>query len=151
MRIKVDGKDRSLRWLVDRMKSLLGGPVFLKRPITHTSFDGDSFNDVSTPTLIENTSWSRDIPEGAKALLLRIRIRDSGSESGSGIYFTCGPSSDEFEALSVTANNVTNNTQVHQNGICPCIDGDIYYECGTSGGGSGTTLDIWLECWGYWL
>lgn len=120
----------------------------LTTPLTHTSFNGDSFSSVGTPTIIQNTSWSSTIPADAKALLIQIRIRDSGSASASQVFFTVGPSSAQWNALACQANGVTNNATVDAMSAVPCTSGDIYYRAGASGAG---TLDVWLTCWGYWL
>ena len=144
MTIMVDRRARSIRWLAERLKSLLGGPVYFKRPINHTSFDGDSFSDVGTSTKIENTSWSRDIPSNAKAILLQIVGWDSGSQETA--YFSVGPTSDYYYALGVQG--LTGDKRTENQGWVPCTSGDLYYRCDASGA---DTLDVVMRVWGYWL
>jgi hypothetical protein len=123
--------------------------VPLTTPITHTSFDGDSFSDVSTSTKIENTSWSTTIPSDAKALLMRVYARDSASESTNGLYFLIGPSATYYYSGGVHLQNVANDQFAVEAGqVVPCTNGDIWYQCDASGTG---TLDVWLEAWGYWI
>jgi len=117
----------------------------LTTPITHTSFDGDSFSDVGTATKIENTSWSSTIPASAKALLIQVIAHDSGAGNN---WFSVGPTSTWPYALSARP-TAGNDYDAEGMGPTPCsADGGIYYRCEASGTG---TLDVWLRCWGYWI
>ena len=118
----------------------------LTTPITHTSFDGDLFSDVSTATKIENTSWSTSIPETAKALLLEITVSDSGTFPTGGLYFACGPSSTYwYTAIARPLGGGHNATATV---VCPTTSGDIYYEVNASGT---STLTANLRIWGYFI
>lgn len=114
--------------------------------ITHTSFDGDAFSTVATPTKIENTSWSSTIPADAKALNIEIATRDSAAWGTAGLMFAVGPSATYWYALGCRP--AGGDVWVETMGAVPCTDGDIYYRCTASGTG---TLDVYLRCWGYWL
>ena len=119
----------------------------LTTPLTHTSFDGDSFSDVGSSTKIENTSWSTTIPADAKALLLEISIKDSASANNH-VYFAAGPTSTYWYALAGRASGAPNDEYMGQVGPVTCSDGDIYYRCQASGT---DTLDVTLRVWGYWI
>lgn len=124
-------------------------PVFLTTPYINTAFDGDSFSDVGSNTKIENTSWSTTIPADAVALLIRCYCRDSASSSTSGLFFALFPASGATDAaLAVRPSGKANDDFADQQGIVPCVDGDIWYQCEASGT---DTLDVVLEVWGYWL
>ena len=119
----------------------------LTTPLTHTSFNGDSFSDAAA-TKIENTSWSSTIPADAKALLIRIAARDSGSSGETTIHFEVGPSNAQPDALSCRLAGLADDAIGEEQGVVPCTDGDIWYGVEASGA---STLDCWLECWGYWI
>jgi|GEM_PF-3212626 len=120
----------------------------LTTPLSHTSFNGDSFSDVSTSTKIENTSWSSTIPAEAKALLLNIYVRDSGSAGEADAYFAVGPNATYWYALFVGCGGLVNDAMAHGGHTVPCTDGDIYYRVAASGV---DTLDVTMRCWGYWI
>ena len=94
----------------------------LRSPLTHTSFDGDSFSDVGTSTKIENSSWSDTIPTGAVALLMEHVVLD-------GFHFM---DDDTWKIISQ---------------VIPCTNGDVYYQCESTGA---ATLDVILKVWGWW-
>ena len=119
----------------------------LTTPLTHTSFNGDSFSDAAA-TKIENTSWSSTIPADAKALLIRIAARDSGSSGETTIHFEVGPSNAQPDALGCRLAGLADDAIGEEQGVVPCTDGDIWYGVEASGA---STLDCWLECWGYWI
>ena len=124
-------------------------PIFLTTPLTNADFNGDSFSNVGANTIIQNTSWSSTIPANAKALLIRITARDSGSAGTNNLYFGLyGAAAAANDSLRLYLNGNPNDTYGAASGVVPCTDGDIWYQCNASGAG---TLDIWLECYGYWL
>lgn len=124
------------------------GFVPLTTPYTNTSFDGDSFSDVGTNTKIENTSWSTTIPANAVALLLRVRLRDSGAtaspEQNFNLYNASGATVPAINARVMPVDDIPNDVT----SICPCTSGDIWYQCNASGA---STLEVWLWCLGYWI
>lgn len=123
-------------------------PHFLAEPYTNTTFDGDSFSDVAALTKIENTSWSTTIPADAKALIIRLSARDSGSAAATDINFALySTAAATNAALVVWPTGTTNDAFASIQGIVPCTDGDIWYTCNASGA---STLDVWLHCIGYW-
>ena len=126
------------------------GPIFhpLTAPYTNTNFDGDSFSDVAILTKIENTDWSTTIPADAVALLLWCRIRDEGSAGTNGLYFWIyATSGGGTPTLVLFLNGIPNDQYATATVVVPCTDGDVWYVCNASGVG---TLDVWLQCHGYW-
>lgn len=143
MTILVSGQRRTLQWLAERLKTILGGRVYLKAPITHASFNATAYS-TGGPTKIENTAWSRTIPATAKALLIQIRARDSAASVETGVGFAIGPTSTYYYAMQVRP--IGDDAIMENTGWCPCTDGDIYYNIAASGT---DTLDAWLRVWGY--
>jgi len=123
-------------------------PHFLPEPYTNTTFDGDSFSTVAAHTKIENTSWSTTVPATAKALIIRMVARDSGSAADLGVRFELySTSTATSPAAAVRPAGTTNDALTEIQAVIPCTDGDVWYECGASGA---STLDVWLLCIGYW-
>lgn len=122
-------------------------PVPFTTPIGHGSFDGDSFSDVGTYTKIENTSWNTALPADAKALLIRLRCRDSASATTSGLFVAL--SGDGTNSLLVARPSGKPNDDFAER-ICwmPCTNGDIWYRVEASGT---DTMDIFLHCFGWML
>jgi hypothetical protein len=118
----------------------------LSTPLTHTSFDGDSFSDVGTSTIIQNTSWSSTIPADAKALLIEIVAVDSGSWGTAGLFFAVGPTATYW--YQVVARPAGGSVAASALAPVTCTNGDIYYRVDASGT---DTLDVTLRCWGYWI
>jgi len=124
-------------------------PVWLTEPYTHTDFDGDSFSDVGAHTKIENTGWSTTIPANAKALVIRVNARDSGSAAATSLYFALYSTATATNpTLACFVGGHTNDAIVEVQGIVPCTSGDVWYRVEASGA---TTLDVWLKVVGYWL
>lgn len=123
-------------------------PVFLERPLTSTSWDGDAFS-TTAKTLID-LSAVFGVPAGVKAVLVRMLIRDSGSAGGTNsLRFSLSPNNTaSSEALTIRVGGVTNDYYVEGQGIVPCdANGDIFYGCASTGAG---TMDVAIEIWGYW-
>lgn len=120
----------------------------ITEPLTNTSFDGDSFSDVSTHTKIENTSWSTTVPSGAVALAIRMVARDSASLANTCWFALYSTSAATNTPLVATANGKADNTTTENSGVVPCTNGDVWYRCAASGA---DTLDVWLYVTGYWL
>ena len=122
--------------------------VPLTAPLTSTSWDGDSYS-TTAKTLID-LSAVFGAPAGIKAIAVRITARDSGSASGSGLFFMLAPNNVANQsALTVRLDGVPNDGLRDASGVCPCdANGDIYYQIQASGAG---TLDAFIVIWGYWL
>ena len=133
---------------IGRAISYTGATTFqpLRAPLTHTSFDGDSFSDVGSSTKIENSSWSDTIPTTAVALLMEIRARDSDSAANDA-WIVLGPSVAEYQAGGCFLGGMKDDTWKSISQVIPCTDGDVWYQCESTGA---TTLDIVLQVWGYW-
>lgn len=127
------------------------GYVFvpLTTPLTSTSFDGDSFSDVSTCTVIDlSTAFSA--PAGIKAVSVRVQARDSASATTDDLHFSlCSSTSTDSWAVSARPSKLTNDHWATASGVVPCnADGDIYYICDASGS---DTLDAIIVIFGYWI
>ena len=124
-------------------------PYFFTTPYTNTNFDGDSFSDVAANTKIENTDWSTTIPADAKALLIKVRARDSDSANTNGLYVALyGAAAAASASVTLYLNGIPNDTDAAETAVVPCTNGDIWYQCNASGA---DTLDVWLLCFGYWI
>ena len=118
----------------------------LTTPLTSTSWDGDSFSDVSTSTLID-TSAVFGVPAGVKAILFWIQAKDSASWGTGGLYFALGPTSTYWYAGGVDTYGGDVNSSVLQ--VIPTNEnGDVYYRINASGT---NTMDISIRVWGYWI
>lgn len=135
------------------LQSDLGGTTYtgyifvpLTTPATSTSWDGDSFSDVGTSTVID-LSAAFGIPGGVKAVLMEVICQDSATWGTSGLYFACGPSSTYWYALSCRPAG----GDVLASALTPVptnSNGDIYYRINASGS---NTMNVWIRIWGYWL
>jgi hypothetical protein len=121
-------------------------PVFLRTPLTSTSWDGDAFSTTGK-TLID-LSAVFGLPAGVKAILARLGANDSGS-AASNCFVGLSPSSvADLYALVCKPYGRPNDVIEHEQGVVPCdANGDVYYQCLASGAG---TLDIVFQIWGYW-
>jgi hypothetical protein len=134
---KLDGLD----------STAFGRPVFLAAPLTSTAWDGDAFSTTAKTKI--DLSVVFGVPAGAKAILVRLAARDSGSSAGY-CQFGLSPNA-TFDSVAAQAylQGVPNDVYVSVNGVVPCDkNGDVYYQITASGTG---TLDAFIEIWGYWL
>ena len=122
-------------------------PETFNTPLTHDDFNGDPFSDVVSFTKIENTGWSTAIPADAKALLIRVMCRDSGSAGTSGLYVILSGDGTNG-VIGVRPSGKPNDDPDERTSWMPCTNGDIWYRVEASGTG---TMDIWLYCFGYML
>lgn len=124
-------------------------PVPIQEPLTHDSFNGDSFSTVGSHTKIENTGWSTAIPSSARALSIMIATRDSGSAANASLFFDLFSTATAISpALICYCGGVADDAFTGVAGFVPCTEGDIWYRCTASGS---NTLDVWLWCTGYFL
>lgn len=121
--------------------------TFLTSPLTSTSWDGDARSSTSK-TLID-LSAVFGAPAGISAILVRMIARDSGSAASTSAYFALSPNSTAAShAAAVRPAGVTNDAVVEIMAVVPCdSNGDVYYQNGATGA---STMDVWLEIWGYW-
>lgn len=126
----------------------LSGWHFLTTPLTSTSWDGDSYS-TTAKTLID-LSEVFGVPAGAKAVLVQLLSRDSGSANSNVIFFGVGPNDvDASCPVMSVSRGLPNDAIDYAVAICPCdANGDIYYQIVASGSG---TMDCWIRIWGYWL
>ena len=123
-------------------------PHFLTTPYTNTTFDGDSFSDVAANTKIENTDWSTTIPATAKALLIYVACRDSGSAATADLNVRLfGAAAAAYASLEARPSGRANDDFDVVAGTVPCTDGDIWYRINASGV---NTMDVYMRCFGWW-
>lgn len=118
----------------------------LTTPLTSTSWDGDSFSTTAKTKIDLSSVFS--VPAGVKAVLVRARVRDSASASGD-YWLGLSPNNTALDiAMDVKCPPVNDLIGANQ-GVVPCDDnGDIYYQISASGF---STLDVFMQIWGYWL
>lgn len=140
--------DKTKRITVGNLFGYNSQPEFvpLTTPLTSTAWDGDSFS-TTDKTLID-LSAVFNAPAGIKAVSVKIALRDSGSADASCVFQLSGISSGTNYSLTAQASPI-NDRYAYFNGIVPCdANGDVYYKISASGA---STMDIYLEVWGYWL
>jgi hypothetical protein len=125
------------------LKTILGGWVFLRAPLTSASWDGDSFSTTAKTAI--DLSAVFGAPAGIRAVNVRLAVRDSGA-SGAGCWFILAPNNTAAQGLGL--NIQPHDDQWIQSGFTvPCdANGDVYYQCQATGA---NTLDVILEIWGY--
>ena len=115
-----------------------GRPVFLTKPLTSTSWDGD--NKVAGDRAIVDLSAVFGVPDGVKAVMMSIQTTGDAAND----YIRFGPNSTYNYVL--TCITAVAGQIAHASGIVPCdANGDIY--CYTSGNVEG----VYVLIWGYWL
>ena len=120
---------------------------YLQVPLTSTSWDGDSYS-TTAKTLID-LSAVFGAPDGIKAILVKVTIRDSGSAAGD-YSFSLTPASGAGEiAFTSRCSGLPNDSYTTEAGIIPCdANGDVYYQIAASGA---STMDVTLQVWGYYI
>ena len=124
-----------------------GKPVFCNPPLTKTGYWRGEARSSSGPTVID-LSETHGVPEGVKAVALRLVCRDSATfGTNNNMYVALGPTSSYYYAIS--AYPIGGDFQASSAGITPCdSSGNIYYRIQASGT---ETMDVWIEVWAYWL
>jgi hypothetical protein len=122
--------------------------VRLTTPLTSTSWDGDSYS-TTAKTLID-LSAVFSAPAYIKAVICNIAIRDSGSAAATtGCFLLLSPNNTADQGLAVSCAGLANDATMRGGLIVPCSsNGDVYYQINASGA---STMDVWLEIWGYWI
>lgn len=120
--------------------------VPLTTKLSSTAWDGDAYSTTGKTKI--DLSVVFGAPAGIKAVLLRLSIRDSGSVDGAA-WFMVSPNDGAYDtAGSVGIQGVPNDIWRDLSVTCPCdANGDIYYQCGSTGT---STLDVYMQIWGYW-
>lgn len=117
-------------------------------PVTHSSYTGTAKSDTSGAE-ITRASWSVTLPEGVKALLIDVTVRDSGSSGSTDLYAGVGNATANWYMCAVRPNGITNDAVVSQCGIAVCdSNGSIWFSCNASGA---STMDVWIRLMGYWI
>lgn len=116
------------------------------QPLTSTSWDGDSFS-TTAKTLID-LSAVFGVPAGVKAVLMKVSGRDSASAT-TNCLVVLSPNNTSYVGPNISLQGVPNDVIKNDELTVPCnADGDIYYQTLASGA---STLDVWLEVWGYYI
>jgi len=118
------------------------------QPLTSTSWDGDARSDTAK-TLID-LSAVFGVPAGVKAVYATVSCRDSGSAATAGLFVILSPNNTASSgSLASRPSGLTNDYVKTDSGVVPCdSSGDLYYQIEASGA---STMDVWLEIWGYCL
>ena len=121
--------------------------TYLAAPLTSTSFDGDA-KSTTSKTKIDMSAAFSGYPASAKAALIRLAARDSGSAGSNAPLVNLATNNTAGSAaLCVRPAGLPNDYVAEGTGIVPTdANGDIYYQVAATGTG---TLDIWIEIWGY--
>lgn len=122
-----------------------GKITWLTTPLTSTSWDGDA-RSTTTATKIDMSSVFSGYPTSAvKAVMVRLACRDSAALGTTGLSISIGPSATYYNNVSTIA--IGGDVISSQTAWCACdANGDIYFRVVASGS---STLDAWLEVWGY--
>jgi len=122
--------------------------VPLTTPLTSASWDGDSFSTIAR-TLID-LSVVFGLPACAKAIAVRMQVRDSASAATNSLIFLLSCSNVVGEAaVAARPSGLPDDYWIENSGIVPCdINGDIYYACAASGA---ATMDVYIQIFGYWI
>lgn len=133
-----------LGWIASYLSDQGYSPwVMLNDPMTSTSWDGDSYSTTAKTKI--DLSAVFGAPAGIKAAIFKVCVRDAGS-SGGQYYLVLSPNAVNYSGFVIEAGK-TNDEQVWGCYVVPCEGGgDIYYQVNASGS---STMDIWLEIWGY--
>ena len=123
-----------------------GGFTALTTPLTSTDWDGDAHSTTAKTKIDLSAVFS--VPAGISAVLVWARIRDSGSIATlTSLGLAPNDTAGQY-VLQINVRGVPNNVSMPANGVVPCdANGDIYYQIIASGV---STLDAWIEVWGYW-
>ena len=119
--------------------------VPLTTPLTSTSWDGDGYSTVGRTKIDLSSVFG--VPDGIKAVLLSVKVRDSASQT-SDTYIVLGPTNTAGNGVAVNP-QYTNDRYNRVVIVVPCdSNGDIYYDITASGTG---TFDVIMQVFGYWL
>lgn len=114
-------------------------------PLTSTSWDGDA-HSTEAATLLD-LSAVFGVPAGVKAVLVRLECRDSVAIGTPGNYAAVGPNTTYFWNIVCHAPGGDVKNSITAPVSCDA-NGDIAYRLIASGA---STLDVWLEIWGYYI
>ena len=120
--------------------------VYLTTPLISTAWDGDA-RSTTAKTLIDLSSVF-GAPAGIKAILVRLYGRDSSSYTDGSAWVGLAPDNTDLQlAIVIRPAGIVNDNITEGQGIVQCnASGDIYYQCGATGA---STLDVWIQIWGY--
>jgi len=117
----------------------------LTTPLTSTSWDGDGYSTVGRTKIDLSSVFG--VPDGIKAVLLSVKVRDSASQT-SDTFIVLGPTNTAGQGIAVNP-QYTNDRYNRVVVVVPCdSNGDIYYDISASGTG---TFDVIMQVFGYWL
>lgn len=119
--------------------------VYLDAPLTSASWNATAYS-TTAKTLID-LSVVFNVPEGVRAVYVRLFTNDSGSAAGSA-YLGVGPTNVAGDLMLVSrCSGRANDARDDVSGVCKCdSNGDIYYQIAATGA---LTLDASMQIWGY--
>jgi len=125
--------------------TMLQKEINLLEPLTSTSWDGDAYSTTAKTKIDLSAVFS--VPAGVRKVKVAVSINDIGS-NGTDCWLLLAPNDTAGQGIGVTCHAV--NDRVTRACLdVPCdANGDIYYQINASGA---STMDIWLDIWGYWL
>lgn len=133
-------------WKTDYTTTVGGMYVPLTTRLTSTDWDGDSKSTAAKAAL--DLSAVFGAPPLIKAAQFTVYCRDSGSAGGVAEVILA-PVNDAGVGLYVACSGLANDSLARGSVIVPCdASGDVYVQLVATGA---TTLDVWLEIWGYWI
>ena len=137
---------RDLQQRVSMLESLdIAAPdVFRTTALTSTSWNGDSFSTTAKTKIDLSAVFS--VPAGVRAVLITVHVQDSGG-AGTDCIFILSPNATDGKGFT-TPCYIQNDAWNRMSHVVPCdSSGDIYYQIVASGA---STMDVYLEIWGYW-
>lgn len=137
---------RTLRALQPFAAGWVASFIPLAAPLTSSSWDGDAYSTTAKTKIDLSSVFG--MPEGARAVLVNLAIRDSGSAS-SECWVALAPNATANEGLWLGCSGLANDKYARGALTVPCDEnGDLYYQVQASGA---ATMDIWMQIWGYWV
>ena len=131
--------------LLPHIQKKLSQWTYLTTPLTSTAWDGDPYSTNATSIEID-LSTVFGVPEGVKAVLMRVVARDSATWGTNTLRVQFGPTDASYYELPVYP--AGGDVYAVNTGVLPCSNGNIWYRITASGSG---TMDVWIEIWGYYL
>lgn len=125
---------------VDNSVNGIVGFVLLATPIN--IFSGETTSSTINATKLDLSTYG--LPDGIKAVWVRITAKDTNSDASTYSNFSLSPDGSEWMVVARTGGRF-DNSYVEDNGICTCdANGDVYYQVQPSG-----TTTYYMKVLGY--
>lgn len=137
-----------LRRDVERLKTRAAPTwVYLASPLNSGDWNGNAYSTASK-TLIDLSAVFA-VPDGIRAILCSVYVRDSASAGINVLGIYLAPNSIASSGVFVGCGGFPNDYWNYNQCVIPCdANGDIYYQTIASGA---STLDIYIKIWGYMI